>query len=312
MRCIWRGRSSRTLNTRQAAAGRRRHSGGSGLRPARDLRHRQRRHAQAVRGARGHRAARGRLALRRVQGALRDDAGDRVRAAPRLPGRHRREQRRALLGIGAEGDALHRAVQPARRAARLPAEHHRLHGRAAVRARRDREGRRQDGARGRELGRAEVHGRDRRLVRRRQLRHVRPRLRAAAALDVAQRADLGDGRRAGGRRADDGQARPAGARSGKTLERRRTKPRSASRSWRSTSAKARRTTRRRACGTTGSSIPRRRVRRSRSACRRRSTRRFRTRSSESSGCRSAERADGCITKTTKITKTQKNSYVWSS
>ena len=40
----------------------------------------------------------------------------------------------------------------------------------------------------------------RRLVRRRQLRHVRPRLRAAAAVDVAERAHLGDGRRAGGRR----------------------------------------------------------------------------------------------------------------
>ena len=77
---------------------------------------------------------------------------------------------------------------------------------------RHREGRRQDGARGRELGRAEVHGRHRRIVRRRQLRHVRPRLRAAAALDVAERAHLGDGRRAGGRRADHRQARPAGAR----------------------------------------------------------------------------------------------------
>ena len=63
-----------------------------------------------------------------------------------------------------------------------------------------------------ELGRAEVHGDHRRLVRRRQLRHVRPRLRAAAPVDVAERAHLGDGRRAGGRRADDGQARPARAR----------------------------------------------------------------------------------------------------
>ena len=48
---------------------------------------------------------------------------------------------------------------------------------------------------------AEVHRRHRRLVRRRQLRHVRPRLRPAVPLDVAQRADLGDGRRAGGGRA---------------------------------------------------------------------------------------------------------------
>ena len=43
----------------------------------------------------------------------------------------------------------------------------------------------------------EVHRRHRRLVRRRQLRHVRPRLRPALPVDVAQRPDLGDGRRAG-------------------------------------------------------------------------------------------------------------------
>ena len=82
----------------------------------------------------------------------------------------------------------------------LPAEHHRLHRRAAVRARRHRQGRREDGPRRRQLGRAEVHGHHRRIVRRRQLRHVRPRLRAAAPLDVAERAHLGHGRRAGGRR----------------------------------------------------------------------------------------------------------------
>ena len=44
---------------------------------------------------------------------------------------------------------------------------------------------------------AEVHRDHRRLVRRRQLRHVRPRLLAAIAVDVAESADLGDGRRAG-------------------------------------------------------------------------------------------------------------------
>ncbi len=67
-----------------------------------------------------------------------------------------------------------------------------------VRTRRHRQGRRQDGARGRQLGGAEVHRRHRRLVWRRQLRDVRPRLRSAPALDVAERAHLGDGRRAGG------------------------------------------------------------------------------------------------------------------
>ena len=58
----------------------------------------------------------------------------------------------------------------------------------------------------------QVHRDHRRVVRRRQLRHVRPRLRAAAAVDVAERAHLGDGRRAGGRRADHRQARSARAR----------------------------------------------------------------------------------------------------
>ena len=47
---------------------------------------------------------------------------------PRLPGRHPRQQRRALSGVGREGDALHPALQPDRRADAVPAEHHRLHG----------------------------------------------------------------------------------------------------------------------------------------------------------------------------------------
>ena len=45
---------------------------------------------------------------------------------------------------------------------------------------------------------AEVHHDRRRLLRRRQLRHVRPRLRAALPVDVAERAHLDHGRRAGG------------------------------------------------------------------------------------------------------------------
>ena len=53
----------------------------------------------------------------------------------------------------------------------------------------------------------EVHGRDRRVVRRRELRHVRARVRAAPAVDVAKRPHLSDGRRAGGDGADDGRRR---------------------------------------------------------------------------------------------------------
>ena len=51
-----------------------------------------------------------------------------------------------------------------------------------VRERRHRAGRRQDGHRRRDRRGAQVHGADRRLVRRRQLRHVRPRLFAAVPL----------------------------------------------------------------------------------------------------------------------------------
>ena len=77
------------------------------------------------------------------------------------------------------------------------------------RARRHRQGRREDGARRGQLGRAQVHRRHRRIVRRRQLRHVRPGLRSTVPVDVAECTHLGDGRRAGRGRADDRQARPA-------------------------------------------------------------------------------------------------------
>ena len=66
-----------------------------------------------------------------------------------------------------------------------------------VRERRHRQGRRQDGDRGVVREGAQAHRDPRRLVRRRQLRHVRPRLQPALPLDLAQRAHLGDGRRAG-------------------------------------------------------------------------------------------------------------------
>ncbi len=52
----------------------------------------------------------------------------------------------------------------------------------------------------------------RRIVRRRELRHVRSRLRAASVMDVAERAHFSYGRRAGRRRAHHREARPARAR----------------------------------------------------------------------------------------------------
>mgnify|MGYP003693536745 CR=1 FL=1 len=69
-----------------------------------------------------------------------------------------------------------------------------------------------------------------------QLRHVRPRVLAAAALDVAERAHLGDGRRAGGDGADDGRRRGSRRDPGEVRARRAT-----------------RTTRPPGSGTTGSS-----------------------------------------------------------
>ena len=60
---------------------------GAALRPRGDLRHHPAGHAQALRRARDHRPRRRRLALRRVQGALRHDAGHRLRAAVRHAGR---------------------------------------------------------------------------------------------------------------------------------------------------------------------------------------------------------------------------------
>ena len=83
---------------------------------------------------------------------------------------------------------------------------------------------------------AEVH-RDRRgIVRRRELRDVRARLRSAPALDVAERADLGDGRRAGREGPHGGRRRPCpGRRHRRPLRARRRS----------------RTIRRRGCGTTG-------------------------------------------------------------
>jgi hypothetical protein len=87
--------------------------------------------------------------------------------------------------------------------------HHRLHGRPQVRARGDREGRREDGQRRRHRHGPEADGGDRRFLRRRQLRHVRQGLRRAVSLDLAECAHLRDGRRTGGQRPGDRAARRA-------------------------------------------------------------------------------------------------------
>ena len=84
------------------------------------------------RGARDHRPPGRRLTVRRIQGTLRHDARHRIRAASWLSDRDRGEQRRAVLGVGPESHAFHRALRQPRDSARVPPEHHRVHGRTAV------------------------------------------------------------------------------------------------------------------------------------------------------------------------------------
>jgi hypothetical protein len=121
--------------------------------------------------------------------------------------------------------------------------------------RRHRQGRRQDGHRGGLRAGAEVHRGHRRQLRRRQLRHVRPRLLPALPVDVAERAHLGDGRRAGGQRAGHG-ASATGSRRAANPGAPRTRRRSRRRSAPSTRPRATPTTPPRGCGTTASSTRR--------------------------------------------------------
>ena len=127
--------------------------------PGRPLRPDPRDVPRAGRRPRDRRAARRRQPLPRVQGPLRRDARLRLRADRGLPGRDPRQQRRPLRRVGAEGRALRRAGLQAPDPARLPPEHHRLHGRQGVRGRRHRPRRRQAGHGGRVRRGAEVHGR---------------------------------------------------------------------------------------------------------------------------------------------------------
>ena len=111
--------------------------------------------------------------LPRVQAAVRRDAGVRLREPRGLARRDPRQRRDPVQPVGAQGHALHRARLPAPDPARVPPEHHRVHGRARVRGGRHREGRGQARDRRGHRRRAEVHGADRRVVRGRQLRDGR-------------------------------------------------------------------------------------------------------------------------------------------
>ena len=116
--------------------------------------------------------------------------------------------------------------------------------------------------------RAEVHRDRRRQLRRGQLRHVRPRLRPALPVDVAHRAHLGDGRRAGGLGAGHRAARQYRGQGRPVVQGGGGRP-SSSRSSSSTTARGIPTTPRRGCGTTASSTRSTRAWRWRSVCPRR-------------------------------------------
>ena len=222
----------------------------AGRRPAR---HHAGRWPQAGRHARDHRAPLRRLGLHGVPADLRARHGLRARVDRRFPGRPPDQQRSARPGGCQQGDALHPAVLPVRAAAGLPAEHHGLHRRPRIRACRHDQARLEDDpGRGQRDG-AASHDPVRRVLRRRQLRHVRARLRAALPVLVAQRAHRRHGCRAG-RRHD-------GDRDGSVGEgaRTRTRPRADRRHAREdrrrrSSARPRRSIRRAACSTTASSI----------------------------------------------------------
>ena len=138
-------------------------AGGAEVRSRRVARRGSRRSTPAAGDPRGDRAAGGWLATRRVQAELRHDAGDRLRASQRLPGRHPRQQRRALLRFLDEGGAVH----PARNQSRTPLIYLQnitgYHGRAQVRGGGDHQAWREDDQRRRQLDRAAVH-RDRRRL----------------------------------------------------------------------------------------------------------------------------------------------------
>ena len=165
----------------------------------RALRHRPGRSAQALRRARGDRAPRRRQRARRVQAALRHDAGHRLRAPLRAI-RSASSPTTASCSPNRRSKGAHfiELCAPARHPAGLPAEHHRLHGRPKYEA----GGIAKDGAKmvtavacarvpkftviiGGSFG-AGNYGMCGRAYR------------PALPLDVAQRAHLGDGRRAGG------------------------------------------------------------------------------------------------------------------
>ncbi len=120
----------------------------------------------------------------------------RLGLALRLRDRHSGQSaRRAVFGRGSEGVAVHPTGQPARRAAGVHPERHRLHGRQAIRAGGHHQARCPHDQRRVEQHGAAPDAANRRLVRRGQLRHVRLCLSAAVRVHLAQQQDGRDGAR---------------------------------------------------------------------------------------------------------------------
>jgi hypothetical protein len=101
------------------------------------------------------------------------------------------------------GDSVHPARQPGRHPAAVPPQHDRLHGRRRVRAGRDHQARRDDDQRRQQLHRPAPQRDHGGVVRRRQLRHERPRLRSPLPLHLAVREVGRDGAGPARRRALD-------------------------------------------------------------------------------------------------------------
>src|SRR5262249_322882 len=145
----------------------------------------------------------------RVQGAIWPDSGVRLCSDLGLLGGDYRQQRGSLFGERFESNAFHRAVLTAQYPAGVSPKHYGIYGGKEVRTRRNWERRRQNGQCSCECCCPEVHSNHWRIVWRRKLWNVRQGLRPTTTLDVAEREDFCDGRRAGGERITSSESRPA-------------------------------------------------------------------------------------------------------